>query len=942
MQRAELATLLVETGNAEREALLSNNSALAGVELAYLLKDICLNGWSSDPAQAISAASAIQALADRTNNAEITALSCWAQGLEALIHGQMERAITNLDESQARFLALDKPHTAAATQVSKLIALSMLGRYEEAIQCGLHARDVLLEHNDVQAVGKIETNIGNLYFRRDHYREAEQFQTAARNRFKALNDLKHLAMVNNCLANTHALLHNFQLAEQLYEEAVTEAEESGSPVTLAGIEGNIGIFALLQGRYDRALDYLERSRGRYASMGMEPQSAAAQNDIADAYLELNLVPEALQIYRRVIPKFEQLGMQAEEARAAAYCGRALVQLNEIAEAQTYLAKAHKLFSAEQNEVGAAVVKLTQANLHYRQGNFALAGKMAAEAEASLETSGNWQRLLLARWLYGDIERATGNLEIARIILEQNLDQAVAKLQPVVAERCLTSLGLIAWQTGDVTSSEDYFRRAIDVIEDLRAPLPSEEFRTAFFADKLAPYREMVRLCLAGNRIDDALTFVERARSRTLAESFAGNLQLAVDSNDQFEADSLKQIETLRGELNYLYNQLSRSISGASLPGSSETGELQRALRDREDKLLEIARQLDQRGGRLIGQTESFCVKGLQARLRNRTALVEYTTVDDELLAFVVTNERVEVVRNLGVESDVASEIAQFRFQIDSLRYSSSSIRRHLPLLTERVRKHLTSLYDLLLRPLEPIIAGRQLAIVPHRTLHYLPFQALYDGSRYVVESREVSYAPSAAILQQCIERPPANFDTALLFGVADEQIPRVRDEIEAISTSFTRASSFLNEAATSEILCEEASAVDVVHLACHAQFRSDNPLFSSLQLGNGWLTVRDATQLKLNCGLVTLSACETGVSAIAPGDELIGLARGFFTAGSPSVLLSLWTVDDQATAELMVEFYNHLKAGEMPAAALRSAQVKIFKQMPHPFFWAAFGLVGRW
>ncbi|HET6893018.1 MAG TPA: CHAT domain-containing protein, partial [Pyrinomonadaceae bacterium] len=636
------------------------------------------------------------------------------------------------------------------------------------------------------------------------------------------------------------------------------------------------------------------------------------------------------------------GMRAEEARAAAYCGRALVQLNQITEAQTYLAKAHELFSAEQNEVGASVVKLTQANLHYRQGNFALAGKMSAEAEASLETSGNWQRLLLARWLYGETERATGNLEIARIILEQNLEHAEAKLQPAIAEQCMTSLGLIAWQTGDVRSSEDYFRRAIDVIEDLRAPLPSEEFRTAFFADKLAPYREMVRLCLAANRIEDALAFVERARSRTLAESLAGNLRLPVDSNDQFEADSLKQIETLRGELNYLYNQLSRSIAGASMPGSSETSELQRALRDREDKLLEITRQLNQRSGRPIGQAESFSVKDLQARLGNRTALVEYAAVDDELLAFLVTNERVEVLRNLGVESEVASEIAQFRFQIDSLRYTSSSIRRHMPLLTERVRKHLTSLYELLLRPLEPIIAGRQLAIVPHRALHYLPFQALYDGSRYVVESREVSYVPSAAILQQCLERPPSNFDTALLFGVADEQIPRVRDEIEGISTTFTRASSFLNEAATSEILHEKASAADVVHLACHAQFRSDNPLFSSLQLGDGWLTVQDATQLKLNCGLVTLSACETGVSAIAPGDELIGLARGFFTAGSPSVLLSLWTVDDQATAELMVEFYNHLKAGEMPAAALRSAQVKILKQMSHPFFWAAFVLVGRW
>jgi CHAT domain-containing protein len=96
--------------------------------------------------------------------------------------------------------------------------------------------------------------------------------------------------------------------------------------------------------------------------------------------------------------------------------------------------------------------------------------------------------------------------------------------------------------------------------------------------------------------------------------------------------------------------------------------------------------------------------------------------------------------------------------------------------------------------------------------------------------------------------------------------------------------------------------VDVIHLACHAQFRSDSPLFSSLSLGDGWLSVRDAYGLKTDCGLVTLSGCETGVNAVAPGDELMGLARGFFAAGSPTVMLSLWTIDDEATVDLMTAF----------------------------------------
>jgi CHAT domain-containing protein len=153
---------------------------------------------------------------------------------------------------------------------------------------------------------------------------------------------------------------------------------------------------------------------------------------------------------------------------------------------------------------------------------------------------------------------------------------------------------------------------------------------------------------------------------------------------------------------------------------------------------------------------------------------------------------------------------------------------------------------------------------------------------------------------------------------------------------------FSDEAATTEALRKYSAGVEVLHLACHAQFRSDNPLFSSLRLSDGWFTARDAYELKLNCGLVTLSACETGMNTVAPGDELMGLARGFLSAGSATVLMSLWTVDDQATAELMVAFYEELARTNSPATALRNAQLKLLEQRPHPFFWSPFVLVGRW
>jgi CHAT domain-containing protein len=198
------------------------------------------------------------------------------------------------------------------------------------------------------------------------------------------------------------------------------------------------------------------------------------------------------------------------------------------------------------------------------------------------------------------------------------------------------------------------------------------------------------------------------------------------------------------------------------------------------------------------------------------------------------------------------------------------------------------------------------------------------------------------VLQQCLKRSRKPLTRALLMGVPDERTPQITDEIEQLRALFSESDAFRGSEATLQVLQTHVPQADLVHLACHAQFRPDNPLFSSLQLGDGWLTVRDTYKLKLNCGLVTLSACDTGVNAVKPGDELIGLARGFLSAGSPSVLLSLWTVDDEATAQLMMKFYEDLSNTESPSKSLRRAQIKLLEEKSHPFFWSPFFLVGRW
>jgi CHAT domain-containing protein len=945
MERGELAARLVAADDAEREALLRQHSALADVRLAYALKDICLDDWSSSPARTSGAAAALKTLSSLTNDLEVEALASWVAGFAAVAaEGQIERAIALLEDAEKIFLSLDKPQTAAYTQVIKLYALALAGRYDEAISCGLRARAVFMAHSDMVAVAKIELNIGNIYLRRDLYQEAEKFLLAARERFAALNDQKQLAKIDNNLAIIYSSQHKFRRAEQLYDRALKSAEAAGLVLTQAEIEASMGNLALFRGRYDRALDYLERSRRKYAALGMPHQSAVAQQEIADAYLELNLAPEATDIYERVTKTFAELGMQGEQARALAQHGRALILLGKMDQAHALLAEARRLYAAEGNPVGEALVTITEAQLHHAEGNYRAASTAAHLAEEPLALAGTWRRQLLARWLRGEATRAEGQVEEARLLLEATLVDAESLSQPDIAQRCHTSLGLIATAAGDKKSAESYFERAVRLIEDLRAPLPAEEFRTSFFADKLIPYNELVRLCLedeSRDRAGEALSYIERARSRALVDVLGGSLRLLVQARDPFEAELMARLEELREELNWFYSRINRSPESDSNRSAAEMALLHEAVRERESETLEIGRQLQQRNQSILTHVQTLNLEELQRKLATETALIEYTSLDGELLAFVVTDHGVEVVRNLGSEEEVNALLGQLRFQIDALCFGAKALRKHLGPLTERIQHHLRGFYELLLQPLEELIGNRRLIIAPHRNLYYIPFHALHDGTNYLVERREVSYVPSAVVLLHCLAQPQRPLQHALLLGVADEQTPHVRDEIRALAPLFPEAHALLDEQATVSALKEFAPGADILHLACHGQFRPDNPLFSSLRLGDGWLTVRDTYNLDLRCELAALSACETGVNEIAPGDELIGLARGFFSAGVPSLLLSLWTVDDEATAELMASFYKLLLAGRSPAAALRAAQLELLEKQPHPFFWSPFMIFGR-
>jgi CHAT domain-containing protein len=332
------------------------------------------------------------------------------------------------------------------------------------------------------------------------------------------------------------------------------------------------------------------------------------------------------------------------------------------------------------------------------------------------------------------------------------------------------------------------------------------------------------------------------------------------------------------------------------------------------------------------------IREIQSLLGSDEQLVEFFTLRDEVLAFVLDRHRVRTVRGLASRTEVIEQVDRLRFQWSKFAPGDYADRNGADLLVS-TQKVLRNLYEMLMEPLADLLTSTRLIVAPYGALHGVPFHALFDGEKYALDRWEFAYTPSGAVWHACRIRGEGKAVKSLLLGVSEPNIAHVRDEVAALGALLPEARVCLDEAAALSAIPADAE-FRYIHFATHGVFRKDNPLFSALRLSDGWLIAHDLCRRRLDCSVATLSACRTGLSAVAPGDEVLGLVWGFLHAGARAVLVSLWTADDAATADLMRDFYAGLTHGKGRAQSLRDAQWALRKRYPHPYHWAAFALVG--
>jgi len=951
------ATLLwkqaVQTAEpAERSRIVAEVSSAAAVEEA-LAEARALTATSAE--QALQCADLALEMAEVVGQPKLKSVAARTRGQALRALSRHAAAVDALEAAARHAIEANDQKLALQSRVGIVDSLGWLERFDEALALASELESKLLLLGDVAESGKVLVNLGNLYHRRDNYPAALDAYSRGLERLRGRVGADAIARVEVNLANILTHLNRVHEATALYDAARAGFEARGDAHSAAVVDLNVGFLHYISGEHSAALAAFTRSRRAFQSAGRIVEAAKVDGDMGDVYRALNLLPEALECYDRAIKVFESNALEYETARAE--IGRAVVLAahGRTTEAMSALSRADGIFRAHRNTLQRAHVALIRAHVLRSAGMARQAGREAAAAARELTRAELHGWAAEAMFIQCDVELEANR--DATGAMQGVVDLARAYRRSSLEGRAHHSLGRYYQRTGDADQALNHLRAGVAALEQARTLVSIEEFHVAFLRDKVAVYEDLVAALLTrGLRKDvvEALDCVERSKSRLLLERVQTAQDAATRSGGSLDPELADRLARLRSELCRHYHglhvfggaeELQRRV-GVTVGDLTELQQTETAYRGalREAELAAAGRGVQtQHLGDVVPAGE------LQAALLPDETLIEYASFFGQVCAFVLTPNDVVVRLNVARVEDVQHAARRLRYHLQRAEGQRNYVERHQDQMHHAIRAVLGDLYRLLLEPLEGLIHGQKLVIVPHGVVHGLPLHAAADGDAYALDRWEIIYAPGGALWHAGVQRERADGTRtgaslvehpALLMAVPAPGIELVAEEVESLARLFPAAIVRRGPEATLEAFAEHAPQSRVIHLATHALFRADNPLFSGLAFSDGWLLAHDLYEQVLDCDLATLSACRTGAALVEPGDELFGLMRGFLAAGARSLAVSLWPAADAATLSVMVSFYENLAAGMSRGSALRHAQMDARHEYAHPYHWAAFALVG--
>lgn len=691
--------------------------------------------------------------------------------------------------------------------------------------------------------------------------------------------------------SNRAVLHtyrgDFAAADADLHRAEALAPLAGEGFAAAKVHHNLGFVAACRGNVPEALARFDQAQVEFAALGLS--EAPVLSDRAETLLSVGLVTEGLVAATRAVTDLQFHGGAALDlAEARLMEARAYLLAGEAKDAAKSARRARTAFRRQGRTGWSALADyvIARAELSRRLPPIA----RLAEITAQLDTAG-WVLPALELRLAWAIGALSGS-EDADALDQLRLIARRRRRGPAhVRAHAWHAEALLRLAAGKRASSQSALRAGLAVLDERYAILGATELRVhaSSRAEEIATLG--CRLALESGRPEGVLEWAERWR--------AGALHLQpVHSPPDGELERL--LEQLR--------HLTMAMERAALDGDpteaflGQQAILEEAIRDR-------ARHAS--GGR-FGRTLAPPNTATLRSLLGERALVEYVALNGRLHAVTLTERRVRLF-HLGDLREIASEIDSLRFSYARLARGHNSVASGHAFAS--AADHAAGVLDEhLFGALWEELDDRPLVIVPTGRLHHLPWLGLPSCA-----ARTVSVAPSAALWAGAATSPVRSKPGRVVL-VAGPGMEHAEGEIAELAALYPTATTLVGADATTERVANALDGAGVAHLAAHGHFRSDNPVFSSLQLADGQLTVFNLERLKATPRLLVLSACESGLSDVRPGDELLGLSAAVLSLGTTNLMASVVAVPDGTTAALMVEVHRRLRSGETPPASLAHAR----------------------
>lgn len=834
----------------------------------------------------------------------------------------------NYSAAAAAFLKSSEANSNSDSIVRLADALYMQGDYTQALSFYKKSLDQAGRSEIGATIAALNGAANSAYYMGNYDEALENYQRSFEVQ-KTQPDKLGLATALKGIGNVHRARGDYGAALENYLNSLSISESIKAPIgtTLA----SIGFVRALQGDYSQALNYYDQALQEFAASSNKIEMARVLTLTGNVYYRQALYDASLSSYRRALTLREQMDDKSGQGDVLAGIGSTLLRQKNHSEALDSFEKALGLFKSvgKQERMADVLTRVSEAFL--LQNDFPKALN-AAESALTIATSlGNSELQWYARMLTG---KAHAKLE--------NGSQAYSALTGAVA-----------------------------TVESLRAELSvaiGDHNRTL-------PYLSAIDFLMSQHRPSEAFQFAERAKTQSLIDLLKNN---NITPQKGLSIEQRRQEQRLSGDVASLQIQLEREEE-RRLPNETRRVELRDKLRKARASYAEFRQKVFiANPGLKISRGELPPLKLDDVRLLitdTSTALLEYTITETNTYLFVLTADKA-AAKNPQRKRPIEINLKVYPLEVrhDQL---ASRVRQFQQLLSTRAANFdelARELYELLVKPAEDQIALKsKLTIVPDGMLWHLPFEALQpDEDQYVVDHRQVSYAPSLSALRE-MRKPagpvgPVGRLNPLLFaygnpelskdfttrselahaGVKLESSAAQEEEIRRVATAYGPTTTRLSVGpqANEEHVKSDLSRAKIMHFAGPAILDDASPMSSFIGLSSattqqdGFLQIREIMNLPSTADLVVVSRAQSkpGIS----GEAAVGFSWGWFVAGTRATLVSRWKIESPTPSPLLTGFYSSMKPAVPKSRALHQSVLAVRRsaETQHPYYWAGFALIG--